>query len=121
MNPQQVLQVILNLVTNAYHALDENDIKNKRINVSTSANEVYIILEVSDNGPGVPQDILEKIFDPFFTTKEVGKGTGLGLSISSGIVNDHNGVLDVRNNVSGGATFVMRLPLQQIKKSESEL
>lgn len=112
MNTQQVLQVILNLASNAYQSLDESENSNKKITVSTSASKEYILLEVSDNGQGVPQDILGKIFDPFFTTKEVGKGTGLGLSISSGIVNDHNGVLDVRNNESGGATFVMRLPLQ---------
>jgi len=112
MNTQQVLQVILNLASNAYQALDESDNSDKKITVSTSASKEYILLEVSDNGPGIPQDILDKIFDPFFTTKEVGKGTGLGLSISSGIVNDHNGELDVRNNESGGTTFVMRLPLQ---------
>ncbi|MBN1291897.1 MAG: PAS domain S-box protein [Candidatus Latescibacteria bacterium] len=111
MNTQQILQVILNLVTNARQALDDYDREEKKIVVATSLQNEHLVLTVSDNGPGIPGDILDKIFDPFFTTKEVGKGTGLGLSISTGIVNDHNGVLDVMNNDSGGATFHMHLPL----------
>ena len=88
----------------------------KRINeiitiLTYSSDNSTIVLEVIDNGPGIPADIREKIFDPFFTTKDVGKGTGLGLSISSGIVRDHNGVLDVQSNENEGATFIVRLPV----------
>ena len=112
MNTQQILQVILNLVTNARQALDDYDCEEKKITVATSLQDEHVILTVSDNGPGISDDILEKIFDPFFTTKEVGKGTGLGLSISLGIVNDHNGVLDAMNKNSGGAVFHMHLPFK---------
>lgn len=111
MNTQQILQVILNLVTNARQALDDVDRADKRITLSTRTEDQWAVLEVSDNGPGIPDAIREKIFDPFFTTKEVGRGTGLGLSISSGIIQDHDGSLDVRGNESGGATFIMRIPL----------
>lgn len=113
MNTQQILQVILNLVTNARQALDEIERENKKIIVTTYTFEGHVYLEVADNGPGVPAQIKEKIFDPFFTTKEVGSGTGLGLSISTGIVHDHHGEMDVRNNEMGGATFIVRLPLAQ--------
>ncbi len=111
MNTQQILQVIMNLVTNARQALDDIDSPDKRITVSTRIENSHVVLEVADNGPGVSDHIREKIFDPFFTTKEVGRGTGLGLSISTGIVHDHRGELDVRNNETGGATFIVRLPL----------
>jgi len=111
MNTQQILQVIVNLVTNARQALDEVEKPGKGIVVSTFVEDQCAILEVTDNGPGISEHMKEKIFDPFFTTKEVGRGTGLGLSISAGIVHDHNGELDVRNNENGGATFVVRLPI----------
>ena len=113
MNSQQILQVILNLITNSRQALDEHDISEKKIRVNTYVEDSMAVLEVTDNGPGIPDDLLDKIFDPFFTTKEVGKGTGLGLSISGGIVVDHNGVLDAWTNDEGGATFIMKLPMNQ--------
>ncbi|MHB9027416.1 MAG: response regulator [Candidatus Latescibacterota bacterium] len=113
MNTQQILQVVLNLVTNARQALDEIERPDKTIIISTFVEDNCAVLEVVDNGPGVPEHIKEKIFDPFFTTKEVGTGTGLGLSISTGIVHDHHGEMDVRNNETGGAAFVVRLPLTQ--------
>lgn len=120
MNTQQILQVILNLVTNARQALDEVESEDKKIIVTTYVANNHAILEVADNGPGVSESIKEKIFDPFFTTKEVGSGTGLGLSISSGIVHDHNGEVDVRNNDMGGATFIIRLPLTQECRRQKE-
>ena len=110
MNPHQILQVIMNLVTNARQALDESRQKFRKIIISTYFRDGMVTLEVSDNGPGVPDSIRSKIFDPFFTTKEVGQGTGLGLSISLGIINEHHGELDIQTNDMGGATFIMRLP-----------
>ncbi|MCE5250228.1 response regulator [bacterium] len=115
MNTQQILQVILNLVTNARQAVDEIENDQKKIIVTTTVEDSMVVFEISDNGPGVPSVLHEKIFDPFFTTKEVGQGTGLGLSISSGIVHDHNGILDIRDNEMGGATFIMKLPFRQNK------
>ncbi len=111
MNTQQILQVLLNLITNARQALDDHAADGKRIILSTSLKQDRVILEVADNGPGVPDEIKEKIFDPFFTTKEVGKGTGLGLAISASIVTDHKGELRVRDNEMGGTTVEMSLPL----------
>jgi len=111
MNTQQILQVILNLVTNARQALDDIEREGKKITLSTRPSNYTIVLKVIDNGPGIPVDLQEKIFDPFFTTKDVGKGTGLGLSISSGIIHDHNGVLDVQSSLNEGATFIVNLPV----------
>lgn len=113
MNTHQILQVILNLMTNARQALDDLDIEEKKILVRTHANSDDVTLEVSDNGPGISEELREKIFDPFFTTKEVGKGTGLGLSISMGIITDHQGKLLVDTNEMGGATFKVVLPMDK--------
>ena len=70
-------------------------------------------IEVSDNGPGIPPDVMGKLLDPFFTTKAPGKGTGLGLSVSHGIVKSHNGEIHVANCPEGGACFTILLPLRQ--------
>ncbi|MFN3396289.1 MAG: sensor histidine kinase [Thermodesulfovibrionales bacterium] len=68
-------------------------------------------MEVSDNGPGIPEKILPQIFDPFFSTKEVGKGTGLGLSITYQIITAHRGEITVRSKEGEGTTFSIRIPL----------
>lgn len=70
-----------------------------------------IVLEVSDDGPGVPPEIASRIFDPFFTTKQPGLGTGLGLSIVYGIVHQHHGEVTFENKLGGGARFVVELPV----------
>jgi signal transduction histidine kinase len=70
-----------------------------------------VCCEISDDGPGIPEEIIPKIFDPFFTTKEVGKGTGLGLSISYDIiVNKHKGRIFAGSAPQGGAVFTIMLP-----------
>ena len=66
---------------------------------------------IADDGPGIPQENLNRLFDPFFTTKEVGKGTGLGLSISYGIVAQHAGALFAQSDQGQGATFIVELPV----------
>jgi C4-dicarboxylate-specific signal transduction histidine kinase len=114
MNTHQILQVILNLVTNARQALDDMEKDDKRIVIRTYTSDDCVFLDVSDNGPGIPEKLREKIFDPFFTTKEVGKGTGLGLSISAGILLEHKGELLCRDNDMGGATFVLKLPVEVV-------
>jgi len=115
-NPQDIGRVVLNLLTNAFYAVDEKkkqhsegyeptvSIQTKKIN-----NEVEI--KVIDNGNGIPQKVLDKIFQPFFTTKPTGQGTGLGLSLSYDIIKAHGGELKVETNAAGGASFIIYLPV----------
>ena len=82
---------------------------NALITLRSYVEDLSFVLEVRDNGPGIPEEVATRIFDPFFTTKEPGKGTGLGLSISHTIITKHKGTLRVRND--GGAVFIIRLPI----------
>src|SRR3954453_16809645 len=70
-----------------------------------------VVLEVSDDGPGVPEDVQPRIFDPFFTTKEVGKGTGLGLTVAYAIIQEHGGRITVTSAPDMGASFFVALPI----------
>ena len=110
---QKLEQVFINMIINAKEAFDEmnSPAMKKMIHVKSyfKEDEKEICIEFTDNGPGMPVNIINKIFEPFFTTKEVGKGTGLGLSISYGIVRSHQGTIDVASNNSG-TTFIIRLP-----------
>jgi two-component system, NtrC family, sensor kinase len=108
-DPNQLQQVFLNIVNNAYDAVQEVERPGK-IEVSTRHGKGHIEIAFRDNGPGISHP--DRIFDPFFTTKEVGKGTGLGLSICYGIVRAHRGEIIARNNPDGvGCTFLVRLPV----------
>jgi signal transduction histidine kinase len=101
-------QVALNLLVNAKQALEARD--GGRIAVRTRLAGDIVQLEVSDDGPGIPEEHRERIFDPFFTTKGPEQGTGLGLSIAYDIVREHGGVLELRSRGDGGACFVAHLP-----------
>jgi PAS domain S-box-containing protein len=115
-DPHQLQQVFLNILNNAYDALQETRRPGK-IEVSTAQRNGRLEIIFRDNGCGISHP--ERIFDPFFTTKEVGKGTGLGLSICYGIVRAHRGEILARNNPDGiGCTFIIRLP---VAASEAEL
>ncbi|HEY3929134.1 MAG TPA: PAS domain S-box protein [Candidatus Koribacter sp.] len=108
-DPQQLQQVFLNVVNNAYDAVRETS-RGPFVRIATTARDGVVEVEITDNGSGISAP--DRIFDPFFTTKEVGKGTGLGLSICYGIVREHNGEITCANRGDGeGATFLIRLPI----------
>ncbi len=108
----QLQQVFLNVLTNAEQAMLEAHGKGRlTIHTRTNPSKTHIIVEVKDDGPGIPEGYLTRIFDPFFTTKEVGKGTGLGLSLSYGMIKEHGGNIYARSRPGDGAIFVIELPI----------
>ncbi len=113
--PSQINQVFLNLITNAVQALPP---ENGEITLSTRAEAEGVVVEVADNGRGIPPEIMPKIFDPFFSTKEVGKGTGLGLSICYKIVQQHGGRIKADSVVGKGTRFTVWLPLKPPAEAE---
>jgi len=117
-SPAQLNQVFLNLLVNALQAIESSNRGDGRILISTQANDSEAIVEVADNGCGIPAEILPQIFDPFFTTKEVGDGTGLGLSISHGIVQDHGGRLEVESALNVGTRFRVIFPIVPLGEHE---
>jgi Signal transduction histidine kinase len=106
-DPEQLKQVLLNLVINAIEASPAGS----EIFLRTFAQNNMTAIEIEDNGTGIPADAVDRIFDPFFTTKP--KGTGLGLAISSMIVSQHGGTLSFQGNSRGGTTFRIELPSNQ--------
>lgn len=112
-------QVFINLVLNARDALasggnlasEPRDERAKLISIRLFTEVNRLVVEVSDTGPGIPGNLLQKVFDPFFTTKKPGEGTGLGLSITYGIVKDHKGTVEVDSNPGKGATFRLTFPI----------
>ena len=107
-SPSQINQVFLNLITNAAQATPE---KGGIVVLSVRRAGDNVVVEVQDNGHGIPADVLPKVFDPFFTTKEVGKGTGLGLSIAYKIIQQHGGRITVASKVGVGTRFTVTLPI----------
>jgi C4-dicarboxylate-specific signal transduction histidine kinase len=110
--PSQISQVILNLVVNAYQAIEATGQQQGRIDIRTARKGEEILLEIHDNGGGIKQEHLSLLFDPFFTTKDVGEGTGLGLSISHHIVSAHGGRIEVETQPGDGSRFKIYLPLK---------
>jgi len=113
--PQDIGRVILNLINNAFYAVDEKkkqirDGYDPTVSVSTKKVKDKIEVKVRDNGNGIPQKVLDKIFQPFFTTKPTGQGTGLGLSLSYDIVKAHGGELKVETTEGEGSEFIVKLP-----------
>ncbi|WP_420808123.1 sensor histidine kinase [Candidatus Terasakiella magnetica] len=96
---------------NAAHALTDRSPQDGSIKIATSETLNDIILTITDNGCGIPDNIKDKIFDPFFTTKDVGKGTGQGLALTHDvIVGKHNGHIEVETSMGVGTTFKIYLP-----------
>jgi PAS domain S-box-containing protein len=128
-DPTQIHQIVMNLSTNAYHAMEENggelNVKLKEIeleepdlfdpNIKPGA---YACLSISDTGKGMDNELIEKIFNPFFTTKEIGKGTGMGLSVVHGIVKSMHGAIKVSSNPDKGTKFHVYLPIAEAVKEQ---
>jgi signal transduction histidine kinase len=111
-DPHQIQQILLNLIINAEQAmLDAHGRGTLILRSWHDPDRDAVILEVNDDGPGVPEETQPKIFDPLFTTKAVGKGTGLGLFMSYGIAQEHGGRLTVKSPEGEGASFFLELPV----------
>jgi len=107
-HPGQIHQVFVNLVQNAVDAMSK--VADPQISIEGRVNGARVEVSVSDNGPGISQEVADKIFEPFYTTKEVGEGTGLGLWISYGIVKEHGGDIKIGATEEGGARFIVCFP-----------
>ena len=105
-NEIQICQMLLNLILNAFHAMEQGGIL--EITSTFDDDQVHVIF--TDSGCGIPEELRERIFDPFFTTKDPGKGTGLGLAIVAQVLEDHEGRIEVTESPSGGAKFHICLP-----------
>jgi signal transduction histidine kinase len=101
-------QVVMNLLSNSKDALE--NVPNAKITIETQNQDNYFILNFSDNGKGIDENILDKIFVPFFTTKSLGKGTGLGLSYAYGIVTSAGGDITAESSKGTGTRFTITLP-----------
>lgn len=109
-DPQQLMQVFLNLILNAEQAIREvRDKGSLRIRLGRADKSVWVSFH--DDGPGIPKETLPSIFDPFYTTKRPGRGTGLGLSICKSVMKEHNGAIEAANAPDGGAVFTVTLPV----------
>jgi signal transduction histidine kinase len=107
-NANQLQQALMNFAINAQQAMGS---EGGSLVVRTRRGDVgEVIIEVEDDGPGVPEDVRGKIFEPFFSTKPAGQGTGLGLSVTYGIIKDHGGEVWVEDVSGGGARFVVSIP-----------
>lgn len=124
--PQEIGRVIMNLLTNAFYAVDEKKkliangqqpttgIYKPTVSIKTKKEGNNVLISVTDNGNGIPASVIDKIFQPFFTTKPTGQGTGLGLSLSYDIVKAHGGEIRISNGDTGGAMFLISLPVNAI-------
>ena len=116
-NTYKFEEVVLNFLSNAMHAVEKQKETAGmnyygQINIRTLMENNTLILDVKDNGCGIPEHILNKIMQPFFTTKEEGKGTGLGLSIAYGIIKDMKGIIDINSSEGIGTSVRVLIPLQ---------
>lgn len=121
----EINQVILNMIINAAHAIQDSNIANPgnkgTITISTRQNDNWVEIHISDTGTGMPERVREKIFNPFFTTKGVGRGTGQGLAIASTVViKKHGGAIDVKTQEGRGTTFIVRLPIEASVEQNSK-
>lgn len=114
----ELQQVLLNLINNALDAMDKTG---GTLGIIGRQEDGSIVIDVADNGPGIPKANLSRIFDPFFTTKPVGSGTGLGLSICYGIIHKMGGEITVKSTMDVGTTFSIRIPVQTDEPSDGKV
>jgi signal transduction histidine kinase len=126
-DPTQIHQVMINLCTNASHAMEEIEgiltigihyvvvDEDSKLNIPDLTLGDYLKVTVKDNGQGIAPDVIDRIFDPYFTTKEIGKGTGMGLSVVHGIVKSHDGVITVESEFGKGASVSIFFPVVEKK------
>ncbi|MBT3311298.1 MAG: PAS domain S-box protein [Desulfobacterales bacterium] len=135
-NPTHINQVMMNLCINASHSMEQNDgnitVNAEQVTLDNNLTEdypdlrsgKYVKVTVSDTGPGIDPEIIDRIFDPYFTTKEVGKGSGMGLAVVLGIVKNHNGAISVDSKPGQGTTFKILFPVTtekpEIEKDTTE-
>jgi PAS domain S-box-containing protein len=121
-DPDQITQVVLNLLLNAEQAIRGTG-RGDRILLRTglSADGGHVFLEVEDNGPGIPEEVRGRIFEPFFTTKDVGEGTGIGLALSHRILQTHRGEIQLDPGFRGGTRFRLTLPVGQVQRGAADL
>ena len=131
-DPTQVHQIAMNLITNAYHAMEETggeltvnlkevELTAEDLKDQTMVPGTHVCLTVADTGPGMEQSVIDRIFDPYFTTKEKGKGTGLGLAVVDGIVKSHGGHISVYSEPGKGTEFKVFLPVIKTKEEEHQV
>ncbi len=114
-NQTHAEQIVINLVTNSMHSLDEIDREEKYITLTTICRDNKIYFNVEDNGKGIPQEYISQIFDPFYSTRKPGKGMGLGLAIVKQYLDEMNGKIEVINREKG-VVFKMTLPPAGIRE-----
>jgi len=105
-DPDQIQQVLVNVITNATDAMPEGG----KLTIGAGEKERFLEVEIADTGGGIPQEAIGKIFDPLFTTKA--KGIGLGLAVCKAIIDRHEGNIEVNSEIGKGTTFTIRLPLK---------
>ncbi len=118
-DPGQLQQVFLNLVVNAEFAIKKNSSSGKLVITTRKKQPGGIIIEIRDDGPGIPRELLPRLFDPFFTTREPGEGTGLGLSLTRSIILEHGGDIEVESKPGAGAAFIITLPVVSHESKEN--
>jgi PAS domain S-box-containing protein len=131
-NETQIHQVIINLCTNSTHAINDDQgtitvsLSNRFLDHNDLADQPgfepahYVLLSICDTGTGIPAAERERVFEPYYTTKEVGKGSGLGLAVVHGIIQNHSGIIQLRDNIPAGTCFDIFLPCTDISPLDQE-
>jgi signal transduction histidine kinase len=115
--PGKINQVFMNIITNGLQSIVERQSYSPGtgiLTIQTTSEDGHVKVSIKDNGTGIKDSVREKIFEPFYTTKPVGQGTGLGMSIVKGIIDSHNGTIEVVSNFGDGAEFIITLPIKYL-------